>query len=258
MDDLSRDDFLGGRVQVWQPRRGYRAGLDPVLLAATVQAKAGHSVLELGCGVGVASLCLLARVPGVQAVGVELQPEYADLARRNAMENKADFVVETADLRALPGSLRDRQFDHVIANPPYFKRSDGTSADDPGRDMALGGETSLADWVSVAARRCRPKGFVTFIQRIERLPELMSAMQEHLGSLELLPLIPREGRQPQLFLIRGRKGGRADFRMYPGLLVHPGASHQDGGEDYTPLLLEVQRYGAYLPFALHSAAPSNF
>ena len=37
-DDLTRDAFLGGRVTLLQPRRGYRAGTDPVLLAASVEA----------------------------------------------------------------------------------------------------------------------------------------------------------------------------------------------------------------------------
>lgn len=248
MTELSCNDFLGGRVRVWQPRRGYRAGLDPVLLAASVPAKAGQRVLELGCGVGVASLCLDARVPGMVLTGLEIQPEYAELARRNAAENDADFTVVTGDLQALPVDLRQQQFDHVIANPPYFQRSDGTGAEDPGRDLALGGDTPLAAWVEVAAKRCAPRGYVTFIQRIERLPELMAAMQSHLGSLEMLPLIPREGRAPQLFLIRGRRGGRAAFRMHPGLLVHPGLAHEDGGEDYTPILRAVQRDGAALPF----------
>lgn len=248
MSDLSCDDFLGGRLRVWQPRRGYRAGLDPVLLAASVPARAGQSVLELGCGVGVASLCLGARVPGVTLTGLELQADYADLARRNAAENGADFTVMTGDLQAMPDALRQRQFDHVMANPPYFQRDAGTGAADAGRDLALGGDTPLAEWVAAAARRCGPKGTVTFIQRIERLPELMTAMQAHLGSLELLPFIPREGRAPQLFLIRGRKGGRAAFRMHPGLLVHPGSGHQDGGEDYSETLLAVQRDGAALPF----------
>jgi tRNA1(Val) A37 N6-methylase TrmN6 len=248
MADLSCNAFLGGKVRVWQPVRGYRAGIDPVLLAATIPAQSGQRVLELGCGVGVASLCLAARVPGITITGLELQPEYADLARRNASENAADFTVVTGDLRALPEALKQQQFDHVIANPPYFRRDAGTGAQDPGRDVALGGDTPLSAWVEVAAKRCAPRGYVTFIQRIERLPELMSAMHSHLGSMELLPLMPRPGRPPQLFLIRGRRGGRAEFKMHAGLLVHPADTHQDGGEDYTPLLRDVQRYGAYLPF----------
>ena len=248
MDELSCDDFLGGRVRIWQPKKGYRAGVDPVWLAASVPAKAGQRVLELGCGAGTASLCLAARVPGVQLTGVELQPGYAELARRNAAENGAQMQVFTADLTALPAELRDAQFDHVIANPPYFKRSDGSAAQDAGRDVALAGETPLTQWVEVAARRCKPKGYVTFIQRIERLPELMSAMQARLGSLELVPFLPRQGRAPQLFLLCGRNGGRADFRLHPGVVVHDGVAHNGDGEDYSQLISSVLRNGAALPF----------
>lgn len=248
MTELTCNDFLGGKVKIWQPRRGYRAGLDPVLLAASVPAEAGQTVLELGCGVGVASLCLGARVRGLTLCGLEIQPDYAALVRRNATQNRADFTVETGDLQAMPDPLRQRQFDHVIANPPYFRRESGTEANDPGRDLALGGNTPLRMWVEAAAKRCAPRGFVTFIQRAERLPELLSAMNDCLGSLEMLPLLPRAGRAPQLLLLRGRRGGRAEFRIHPGLLIHPGPAHQDGGEDYTPLLRAVQREGAALPF----------
>ena len=107
--DLTRDAFLDGRVQAWQPRAGYRAATDPVLLAAAVPARAGQSVLELGCGVGVASLCLAARVPGLEMTGVEVQAEYAALARRNAAENGAALQVVEADLEALPTDLRARR-----------------------------------------------------------------------------------------------------------------------------------------------------
>ena len=82
--ELSTDAFLGGRLSIMQPIRGYRAAADPVLLAAAVPARAGDAVLELGCGAGVASLCLGQRVPGLIQFGLELQPAYAALARRNA------------------------------------------------------------------------------------------------------------------------------------------------------------------------------
>ncbi|MFO7806744.1 MAG: methyltransferase, partial [Paracoccaceae bacterium] len=72
MSALTQDAFLGGQLYLWQPRRGgYRAGVDPVLLAASVPAQAGETVLELGCGVGAAMLCLHARVKGLQLTGVE-------------------------------------------------------------------------------------------------------------------------------------------------------------------------------------------
>ncbi|CUH67245.1 tRNA1(Val) (adenine(37)-N6)-methyltransferase [Thalassovita gelatinovora] len=248
MDDLTQSQFLGGRVTAWQPARGYRAGVDPVLLAAAVPGTPGQTALELGCGVGVASLCLLARVPDMRITGLEIQPSYAALARRNAAESGAALEVVEADLAQLPAHLRDRQFDHVFANPPYFLRDASVSAADPGRDIALGGETPLADWVETAARRVRPKGYVSFIQRVERLPELLRAMQARLGSLQVLPLMPRRGRESQLFLIRGRKGGRAAFRLHAGIRMHEGDTHTRDQESYTSDIRAVLRDGAALPF----------
>ncbi|MEL6264223.1 MAG: methyltransferase, partial [Pseudomonadota bacterium] len=62
---MTHDRLLGGRVGLTQPRQGYRAATDPVLLAAAVPAAAGETVLELGIGAGAAVLCLAARVPGL-------------------------------------------------------------------------------------------------------------------------------------------------------------------------------------------------
>jgi len=115
----SVDAFLGGLVQLAQPLNGYRAGVDPVLLAASVPAKASDTVLELGCGGGVASLCLGRRVGGLSLTGVELQADYADLARENAARNGMAFDVHAADLNALPAQIKAQRFDHVLANPPY-------------------------------------------------------------------------------------------------------------------------------------------
>ena len=79
--DLTHDAFLGGRLRLWQPRQGYRAGMDAVLLSASVPANKGERVLELGCGVGTAILCLGTRVEGVDLTGVERDAAFAALAR---------------------------------------------------------------------------------------------------------------------------------------------------------------------------------
>ena len=107
MSDTTEDDFLGGRLRVRQPARGYRSGIDPVLLAASVPAKTGDHVLEIGTGSGVALLCLMRRVSGLSAVGVERNTELAALARANSSANELAYEVVETDLRQLPADLRD-------------------------------------------------------------------------------------------------------------------------------------------------------
>ena len=246
-DALSRDAFLGGRVFLHQPKDGYRAGVDPVLLAAAVNAQSGDRVLDLGCGAGAAMLCLGARVVGLDLHGVEVQHDYAELARRNAVPLGA--TIWQADLGDLPAKLRQLQFHHVIANPPYFRAQAHLPSPDPGRATAMReveGHRPLADWIATAARRLRPKGYLHMIQRAERLPDLLAGCDGHLGSVEVLPLAARIGRAPEHVILRARKDGRAPFRLYASIVLHDGDRHLRDGDDYTPAIAAVLRDGAAL------------
>nr|WP_149758600.1 methyltransferase domain-containing protein [Roseivivax sediminis] len=247
--DLTRDAFLGGRVNLYQPRKGYRAGLDPVLLAAAIRAEPGQSVLDLGCGAGAALMCLAARVPDLTLTGVERQPAYATLARRSAEEAGWPARIAVADLAALPADLRQERFHHVFANPPYFDPAARHRAVDPGREAGLAEDTPLATWVEVAAKRTAPGGEVTFIHRAERLPDLLGAFAARLGSLELKPLLPRSGKAARLILLRGRKGGRAPFVLHSPLVLHAGAAHGSDAEDYNPAVAAILRRGERLQFS---------
>lgn len=244
-DDVTYDAFLGGQLHLYQPRQGYRAGVDAVLLAASVQAQPGQSVLELGCGVGAAILCLNARVPGLKLTGVEVLAENAALARRNG---GAALEVVTADLAEMPLHLRQRQFDHVLANPPYFDRAASVSSDDQAREAAHGEHTPLQKWVKIAGKRLSPKGRACFIHRAERLPDLIRALPADLGSVEVLPLAPRIGRAAELIILRARKNGRAAFRLHSTFVMHQGAAHGEDADSYVPALRAVLREGAALEF----------
>ncbi|PYG26887.1 tRNA1(Val) (adenine(37)-N6)-methyltransferase [Pelagimonas varians] len=247
--DLTEDDFLGGKVRIRQPIDGYRAGTDPVLLAASVEALAGQSVLELGCGAAPALCCLGVRLPGLVLHGLELQPGYASLGRENLERNGLQGTIWQGDIADPPAQMKAQNFDHVIVNPPYFEGGKRVGAEDNGREIALSGTTSLHTWVKTATKRLKPRGYVTFIQRAERLPELMSSMTQYVGSLELLPLLPRAGRPPRLILLRGRKDGRADFRFHSPQVIHEGASHTEDGKRYKAPFQAILGAGAALPFS---------
>lgn len=243
--DLTDDGFLDGRLRILQPKQGYRAATDPVLLAAAVPARPGDSVLELGCGAGVASLCLGLRVAGLQLSGLERQPDYAALARQNAARNGVALEVVEGDLAAMPAALR-HGFRHVIANPPYFPADAGTPATDAGRDAALREDTPLPVWIDAATRRLAPGGWLCVIHLAARLPDLLSALDHRLGSAVILPLAPRAGQPASRIILRARKGGRGAFRLLAPMILHDGAAHDGDHESYTPEVRAVLRQGADL------------
>jgi tRNA1(Val) A37 N6-methylase TrmN6 len=238
--ELTCDGFLGGRVRLWQPRRGYRAATDPVLLAAFVRARPGERVLELGCGAGAAALCLAARVPGLDLHGLEADPAQAALARRNAAENRLPLLVHDGDLRRPPPALRRLAFRHVLANPPFHAA--GTRSPDPGRDLAnREGAAGLADWIAAGLRRLAPGGELALIQKTARLPEVLAALAGRAGAIEVVPVAARTGTPAGRVLVRARKGSRAPLTLYPPLTVHQGSSHRADGGGYTSGMQRILR-----------------
>jgi len=235
--DLTCDAFLDGRLRLWQPRAGYRAATDPVLLAAFTPARPGERVLELGCGAGAAALCLARRVPGLDLHGLEVQPDYAALARRNAAENGLALAVHEGDLRRMPAALRGLGFDHVLANPPFHPPA-ATPAPDAGRDLAHREAAPLADWIDAGLRRLVPGGRLVLIHRAARLAEILAALAGRAGGAEVLPIASRAGAPAGRVLVRARKGSGAPLSLLFPLTVHRGSSHESDGETYTA---EAQR-----------------
>lgn len=240
-DKLTDDAFLGGKLRLFQPRNGYRAATDPVLLAACCDAMPGQSVLDLGCGAGAAALCLGKRVPGLRLAGLELQPAYAELARRNAARAALPLEVAEGSVLAMPPALR-RDFDHVITNPPYYPTG-GTRAQDPGRDIALRENIALADWMAIAARRLRPGGWLTTILRADRLGDGLAALGPGMGSITILPFAPRKARAAKRIVIRARKGGRAAMRLLPPFVLHDHDNHPGDRDHHSAEAEAVFRHG---------------
>lgn len=229
--DLTDDAFLGGRVRLLQPKAGYRAATDPVLLAAFVAAAAGDRVLDLGCGAGTAILCLKRRVD-VRGHGIEMQADYVDLARRNAAANGLDLAVFEGDVTAMPAQLRAMEFDHVICNPPFYGTAAHTSPHDEGRDLAHRGD-DLARWIDAGLKRLVHGGCFSLIHRADRLGEILAAFGSRVGGVRVLPVTAREGRAAARVLLSGRKGSRAGLTLLAPLVMHAGEKHARDGDDYS-------------------------
>jgi tRNA1(Val) A37 N6-methylase TrmN6 len=249
--DTSTDDFLGGRLSVVQPRAGHRAGSDAVFLAAAVQAKSGERVIDIGAGVGVAGLCLLRRVPGVQVTAVEIDAGLCALAAENVARNgfAARMKIVAADVTS-PGNalgaagLKRESYHHLIANPPFHVEGKVRAAPDAARAAAhvmAGGV--LAAWVRFFAAMAAPNARLTLIHRPDRLGELLGLLDGRFGEVTVFPLFPKRGEPASRILVQAKKGNKAALSLLPGLVLH-----EDDGR-YTEGAESILRAGEPLSVA---------
>ena len=253
----TEDAFLGGALRILQPAGGYRAGLDAVLLAATLHAERGERVLDIGAGAGVVGLAAARRLPEIEATLVERDPGPAALARDNIARNGLGARVRVAigdvtrPLQELPElSGLAQSFDHALANPPYNIEGHGTLAAEPQKAAANAmPQGSLDRWMRFAAAMLRPGGTVTLIHRPDALETLLAAFTRRFGGLVLLPVHPRVGEPASRLLVRAVKGSRAPLELRPGLVLHK-ADH-----GFRPQIEAILRHGAPLDMRNRIAEP---
>lgn len=243
--DISEDFLLGGRVIIRQPVQGYRVAIDPIILAASIPVQPGETILDVGAGVGAASLCLAARVSECRVVGLEVQRSAVRLAAENvALNNMRDRVeILYGDLLTPPPRLAAGTFAHVMTNPPYLEASHGHSSPNSHKAIShVESTVTLEQWAKFCLLMVRPKGTITFIHRAERLDAILSYFHGKLGDITIFPLWPGEGKPAKRVLIRGRKSSHGPLTLASGLVLH----HGEG--KYSLQAEDILRNGAGLHF----------
>ena len=242
---LTEDGFLGGRLRILQPEKGYRAGIDAVFLAATIPCSDGESIYEAGIGAGVAALCALARSPGIFVTGIEIAARYAMLCEENARRNGfgASVHVIHADIKeALRKDLSSMpahgSFNHAIANPPFFETGKATPSPVLLKAQAHNfGPNDLDLWMRVLHTMVTLRGTVTVVHRADTLSKLLQVMEDRFGDIRIAPLYAREGAAASRVIVQGVKGSKAPMQLLPGLVLH------DQNAQFTPGAEAILREG---------------
>ena len=214
--DYTIDDFLGGKIRLKQGN--YRATSDAVLVASAVPVKDGQTVLDVGCGTGAVALSVKARVPTAQITGIEIQSEMANVACENAHLNDVEFEVVNANVLNPPKSWKERQFHHVVTNPPYF--SETPQRDNKVTAIAHAEQVPLSKWLDFCIKKVRAKGTLTIIHRTEAVPEILSILKDRMGKITLIPLWPKKGVQPKRVIIQATMNLKSAFVFHPGFVLH--------------------------------------
>jgi tRNA1(Val) A37 N6-methylase TrmN6 len=144
-------------------------------------------------------------------------------------------------LQRPPPRLAAATFDHVMTNPPHLAATRATSSPDPQRAIAHHEtELELGGWLVGCLRMLKQDGFLTLIQRADRLGEVLAALLGRAGDVVVYPLWPAMGQPAKRVLIQARKGARGALRLAPGLILH---DHSGG---FSPTADGVLRHGRAL------------
>jgi tRNA1(Val) A37 N6-methylase TrmN6 len=228
MDETTEDGVLDGALSLRQPARGYRAGLDAALLAASCDAGDGARVIEAGCGAGAALLAAAVRRPGARFTGIERDPKAAALAQENAARNELSERVEIleGDVGARFSSLGLEPFDAALANPPFFDDPDSLRGPAAERRSAWLADDGLSAWTGFLTKAVREGGTITVIHRADRLADILALLGEKAGSFQVRPVHPFADAPAKRILVRAVKTGKAPLKLLPALVLHA----RDGGK----------------------------
>ena len=240
MSAVTCDEFYDGRLKLYQPKKGFRAGTDSLLLASALDATALGNALEIGCGAGGALLTAAFRLPDMRFTGLEIESDMAALARRSADANGCFERVEIVE-----GSAADLQrdwqnrFDLVFSNPPFFET--GTiPAPGTGKDAAYLESVPLKDWINAMLFALRPKGRFVMVHRAADLARILAVLERQAGEITVLPVHSYPGVEAKRVLVRARKA----LRPGPRRLLEPKYLYRSKGGERSDWALAIQRDGA--------------
>lgn len=231
-DAPTQDAFHRGRFVLVQPRRGHRAGLDAMLLAAAVPGGFSGRLADLGAGVGAAGLAVAARCPGAEVLLVEREAEMVAHARLTlahaanaAFRGRvgllaADVTLAGAARRA--AGLADNAFDFAVMNPPFNERADRASPDALRRAAHVMESGVFESWLRTAGAILKPRGTAALIARPQSLDEILAALRGRFGGAALLPVHPRADEPAIRIVVRAVRGSRAALALHPPLVLHDG------------------------------------
>lgn len=219
IDELHRNGY-----KIIQNQKKFCFGMDAVLLSGFAKVKKGETVLDLGTGTGIIPILLEAKTDGKHFIGLEIQKESADMARRSvAMNNLSDKIdIITGDIKEASKEFGAASFDVVTSNPPYMNDHHGLTNPDLPKAIARHELLcSLEDVIREASKVLKPGGRFYMVHRPFRLVEIINTLTRYKLEPKRLKMVhPFLEKEPNMILIECIKGGGSMIKVEAPLIVY--------------------------------------
>ena len=233
IDDL---EFKG--YKIIQNPDGFCFGIDSVLLSDYAkEIKKESKVLDLGTGTGILCILLTGKTNLKEIIGVEIQEEVCDMARRsiklNNLEDKIKIINE--NIINIENIYNKGSFDVIVTNPPYKKKNTGLQNENEKKVISRHELTaSLDDFIRISKNMLKDKGQFYMVHRPERLVDILYLMRKYKIEPKQIKFVSSKiGKEPNLVLIKGVKNGKQFLKFDSILYVY----NEDG--TYTDEILKI-------------------
>ena len=219
IDDLQRNGY-----KIIQDPCRFCFGMDAVLLSGFVRADKGDHVIDLGTGTGIIPILMEAKTEASHLIGLEIQEESADMARRSVALNNLEAKIEivTGDIKQAVELFGKSTMDVVTSNPPYMIGQHGLKNPDSEKAIARHEVLcTLEDVVKAAAALLKPGGNFFMVHRPFRLAEIMTCLSKYKLEPKRMRLVyPFVDKEPNMVLIEANRGGRSRLTVEKPLIVY--------------------------------------
>lgn len=217
--DLERNGY-----QIILDDKHFSFGMDAVLLTGFAQVKMGERVLDMGTGNGIIPILLEAKTQGEEFVGLEIQEESADMARRsvafNGLENRIEII--DGDIKEASKIFGGATFNVVTTNPPYMTEHHGLqNLEEPKAIARHELLCNLEDVIREAAKVLKPRGRFYMVHRPRRLTDIIELMRKYKIEPKRVRMVhPYEDKEANILLVEGIRGGKAMMKVEAPLIVY--------------------------------------
>lgn len=223
-EDETLDDLQLNNIFVIQKKSGFRFGMDAVLLANFATIKKNDNILDLCSGTGIIPFIIAGKRKFNKIVGIEIQEEMVDMAKRTSIYNKLDEKIKfiVGDLKDIDLLKKLGKFDVITVNPPYKLKNSGiineNSKESIARHEIL---CDIDDVIKAANILLKDRGRFFMVHRPERIVDILTTMRKYKIEPKLIKMIqPNEEKSPNLLLIEGHKNGGQFLKWEKTLYVY--------------------------------------
>lgn len=232
------DDLEYKGLKIIQNKDGFCFGIDSILLSDFArEIKKGSKVIDLGTGTGIIGIMLCAKTELSKMIGVEVQKEVYDMAKRSIKLNNLQdkFEIINDNIKNLENILEIGTFDAVVTNPPYKKVGTGIINENEKKLISRHEITAnLEDFIKMSAKLLKDKGNLYMVHRPDRLVDIIELLRKYkLEPKKIRFVQPSIGKEANLLLIKATKNAKPFLKIEKPLYVY-----KENGE-YTEEILEI-------------------